>query len=179
MAGPTRNPASRRSSTPDLTGSGPPLPRHALGPHCLYREELQAPPPGHHATSPALPAPQPTPHGVLRHAGALLCFSDFCLETGARGLSASDLSTAASTWHLTVLTQFLQSGAALEREGTPLLWTWMAHCGWKLPGLRADMSVALTGRDQQSRGRCRLSGRERSSGLHPSSLCFGRGGCLI
>lgn len=111
--------------------------------------------------------------------GPLLCFSDFCLETEAQGLSASDLLTTASTWHLTVLTQFLRPGTAppqaqLWREKGP-------HCfgpGWPCGrrcrrwGLRADTSVALTGRDRQSGGCLPWRGRERCSGLHPNSLCF-------
>lgn len=132
-------------------------------------EQLQAGLPGHRAASPRSQPLRPPPHGVLGRLGAPLCFSDFRLEPGARGLSASDFSTPASTWHRTArlsfsnLEQPWRGGhpTAVDLDG-PL-------------GLRAGAApVALTGGDPPSRGRRHLSGGERSLGLPASSRGVGR-----
>lgn len=156
MAGPTRSPASRKSSTPDGSSPAPP-PAARQAPTRLSREELQALP-CHQAASPVLPAPAArSPR-----------------RSGARGFSAS----LTSAWRPgregflppTFPPQHLAShhpdsvspnwsspspSPGLERKGTPPLWTWRAHCSWKR--LRADTAVALSGRDQRSRGRLALT----------------------
>lgn len=78
----------------------------------------------------------------------------------------------ASTWHLTVLTPFPQSGAVpsqLWRENRPC-WSWLAHCGWRMLG--ADTPIALTGKTDRLGGvHCRGAGRGGVQGPL-SSLCL-------